>query len=179
MALKEKALRRLADKLNAAGITWAAGGDWMLCQRGIADVYHGFDIVVTEADLAAADKALSRLGMKTEDPAAPNFHCDYHFDGADISLRTPWAPGGHAMCFDAASAAETAAVLGASVHLMYAEDWYVLAALSGDTRTAQRLEAWFTAHGAAHPERFEQVVSDPLPEELRAVISIFPEVKQA
>ena len=32
MALKEKALRRLGEKLTAANIPFAAGGEWLRCQ---------------------------------------------------------------------------------------------------------------------------------------------------
>ena len=34
MALKEKALRRLGEKLTAANIPFAAGGEWLHCQLG-------------------------------------------------------------------------------------------------------------------------------------------------
>ena len=57
MALKEKALRRLGEKLTAANIPFAAGGEWLHCQLGQSAVYHTFDIVVSAADAARADKA--------------------------------------------------------------------------------------------------------------------------
>ena len=44
MALKEKALRRLGEKLTAANIPFAAGGEWLRCQLGQSAVYHTFDI---------------------------------------------------------------------------------------------------------------------------------------
>ena len=40
MALKEKALRRLGEKLTAANIPFAAGGEWLHCQLGQSAVYH-------------------------------------------------------------------------------------------------------------------------------------------
>lgn len=167
MALKEKALRRLADKLNAAGVCWAAAGDWMLTQIGAGDVYHQFDIIVAEKDLAAADKVMSRLGMKSEHPDEETFHCDYHFDGADISMRTPWKVNGCTMQFDAVSIAQDVNVLGAAVHLLHAEDWYVLSSLAGDAKTADKLAAWFAANGVKHPERFAQAVAEPLPDTIK------------
>lgn len=85
MALKEKALKRLAEKLDARGVAWAAGGAWARCQRGQAETYHRFDIYVAEADAAAADAALSRLGLRSPISEAP-FRCAYHFDGADVTL---------------------------------------------------------------------------------------------
>lgn len=168
MALKEKALRRLADKLNAAGVTWAAAGDWMLTQIGAGDVYHQFDLIVAEKDLAAADKVMTRLGMKTEHPDEATFHCDYHFDGADISMRTPWVVNGqYHMQFDAASIAQDATVLGARVPLLHPEDWFVLCALAGDAKSTSALSAWFAANGIAHPDRFTLAVAEPLPDSVK------------
>ena len=69
MALKEKALRRLGEKLTAANIPFAAGGEWLRCQLGQSAVYHTFDIVVSSADAARADKVLTKLGMRQEQPA--------------------------------------------------------------------------------------------------------------
>jgi len=68
MALKEKALRRLGEKLTAANIPFAAGGEWLRCQLGQSAVYHTFDIVVSSADAARADKVLTKLGMRQEEP---------------------------------------------------------------------------------------------------------------
>ena len=59
MALKEKALRRLAEKLNAAGVTWGMGAGWLLCQRGILEGYHDFDVMVMESDIDRADRVLT------------------------------------------------------------------------------------------------------------------------
>ena len=117
MAVKEKALRRLADKLNAAGVTWAAGGEWVLCQAGLLDTYHVFDIYVAEADIAAADRALTRLGMRSEVPSEDAFRAEYHFDGADIHVRAG-IPG---FAFDAGCVSGDTTVLGASVHLLSGE----------------------------------------------------------
>ena len=77
MALKEKALRRLGEKLTAANIPFAAGGEWLHCQLGQSAVYHTFDIVVSSADAARADKVLTKLGMRQEQPAPDGvFRCD-------------------------------------------------------------------------------------------------------
>ena len=87
MALKEKALRRLGEKFTAANIPFAAGGEWLRCQLGQSAVYHTFDIVVSSADAARADKVLTKLGMRQEQPAPDGvFRCHYHFDGADVTL---------------------------------------------------------------------------------------------
>ncbi len=63
MALKEKALKRMAEKLNAAGIHYSLGASWLLCQKGILDVYHDFDVVVPLEEEEEADRVLRRLGM--------------------------------------------------------------------------------------------------------------------
>lgn len=119
MALKEKALRRLGDKLTAANIPFAAGGEWLLCQLGQSTVYHTFEIVVSSADAARADKVLTKLGMRQEQ-SAPNgaFRCHYHFDGADVTLLavdTPLVLGGEAI------------VLGVRIPLLTAEAWDAIA----------------------------------------------------
>lgn len=171
MAVKEKALRRLADKLNAAGVTWAIGASWLLTHEGVVDTYHDFDIVVAQPDVEKADKVLSKLGMKTADADSADFHCDYHFDGADIDMRSPYVIGGtYHMVFDASSIAGDATVLGATVHLMYLEDWLVLYHLMGKTQRVQQLMDYFAARGVAHPERFQQVIAEPLPDDVRATI---------
>ena len=86
MALKEKALRRLAEKLNAAGVAWAMGASWLLCQRGILDSYHDFDLMVKECDADRADRILTRLGMGGRQDTGDAYHGAYHFDGADFDV---------------------------------------------------------------------------------------------
>ena len=105
MALKEKALRRLAEKLDAKGIPFAAGGDWMRCVRGQAETWHEFDIYVRPGDGERAAQVLGRLGM----PAGENA---WHFDGAEVRLH-PDAPED----FQAGAAD----VLGAQVRLLKEE----------------------------------------------------------
>lgn len=83
MALKEKALRRLAEKMAKKNIPWCAEGDWARSMRDPSTSWHGFDILVAAADLEKADQVLTRLGMREEAPDALHFH----FDGADITLR--------------------------------------------------------------------------------------------
>ena len=137
MALKEKALRRLADKLNAVGITWAAGGEWLLCYRGLTQNYHQFDIIVVEQDAAAADKLLSRLGMRSPVEDAPDtFRCDYHFDGADIAVTAGMTVAGQKIPFGPEDVEETVTVLGASVPVMRLSAWQAIYTLQGKTRLA-------------------------------------------
>jgi len=113
MALKEKALKRLAEKLNNAHITWALYGDYVKVLRGEEAAWHGFELTVSSADAEAADKILTRLGMRHEE--APG-KIAYHFDGADILLNTALVEG-----FSADAVGETATVLGVSVPLLKKE----------------------------------------------------------
>ena len=122
MALKEKALRRLAEKLNAAGVAWAMGASWLLCQRGILDSYHDFDLMVKECDVDRADRILTRLGMGGRQDTGDAYHGAYHFDGADFDvlagavLHTP--EGEWHWIFDEGAVAGHAEVQGAQVPLM-------------------------------------------------------------
>lgn len=137
MALKEKALRRLADKLNAAGITWAAGGEWLLCFRGLTQSFHQFDIIVAEQDAAAADRILTRLGMRSPVEDAPDaFRCDYHFDGTDIAVTAGMVAGGKPILFGPEDVEETVAVLGTPVPVMRLSAWQTIYTLQGKTRLA-------------------------------------------
>lgn len=172
MALKEKALRRMADKLNAAGVTWGIGASWLLCHHGVLDAYHDFDLMVAREDAERADRVLARLGMRT--PQADKgdaFHCAYHFDGADVDVMAGMVMEGpyHAR-FDASSVAETVQVLGAQVPLMHLEDWYVYYALMGKESRVAALERYFAAHPPARPDRFSLAVAEPLPAALQAKI---------
>lgn len=73
--------------MNAAGIPWAVYGDFMLSLKGISCAWHTFEVMTDEASMAAADKILTRLGMRHETPDGSSaFCCEYHFDGADIRL---------------------------------------------------------------------------------------------
>ncbi len=172
MAVKEKALRRMAEKLNAANICWGIGASWLLFHWGITDSYHDFDIVVADADVEKADRVLSKLGMKTlGEWDNQEFHGEYHFDGADIDMRSPYILNGtYHMQFNTTSIAGEATVLGATVPLMHLEDWLVLYALMGKTRRVDELTAYFASHAPAHPERFGQAIAEPLPAQVQALI---------
>lgn len=121
MALKEKALRRLSEKLSASNIPFALGGDWMRCQRGLLAQYHAFDVVVPLAEAAHADKVLSRLGMRQQQPTPDGFFvCHYHFDGADVTL---WSGNSFPVTTDG-----EVTVLGVCVPLLDAAAWDAIAA---------------------------------------------------
>ncbi len=116
MALKEKALKRMAEKLNAAGVTWAVGGDWLMTLRGVKNDWHQFDVVILESDREKADKLLTKMGMRALHQETPVFLCDYHFDGADIAVRADAA-------FTPADVQEQVTVLGASIPVLSLEAW--------------------------------------------------------
>lgn len=177
MALKEKALRRLADKFSAKGVTWAIGGSWLLCQHGILDTFHDFDILVAEKDADKAENVLARLGMAGELPHTGNaYQSAYHFDGADIETFAGMVIDGRwHVQFDAAAIAGQADVQGAPVNLMHLEDWFVLYSLMGKQARAEAIAAYLKDKGAAHPERFAQVVAEPLPEDLLEKIKAITE----
>ena len=122
MALKEKALRRLGEKLTAANIPFAAGGEWLHCQLGQSAVYHTFDIVVSSADAARADKVLTKLGMRQEQPAPDGvFRCHYHvYKRQDVTL----------LAADVAlETSGSAVVLGTSIPLLTESAWDAVAQL--------------------------------------------------
>ncbi len=172
MALKEKALKRMAEKLNAAGVHYSVGGSWLLCQKGILDVYHDFDVLVPLAEEGAADRVLRRLGMCTGvEMEEGRYRASFHFDGADIDLSA-------GMLFDCGlrgvvdehTAVETVTVLGVPVALGALEDWLVWYAVSGRTERAEAIHAYLKDHGPVRKERFRACVDGPLPEQAEALI---------
>lgn len=173
--MKEKALRRLAEKLNAAGVTWAMGAGWLLCRLGVTEDYHDLDLFVAEADAARADAALAGLGMASAPDTSDGFRRSYHFDGADIDLTSGMTvrreDGIYRIPFGPEDVAGAAQVLGAQVPLMYPEDWLVIYGLIGRESRVRALEAWLRARGPEHPERFRRVCPGPLPDSLEQVIS--------
>ncbi len=116
MALKEKALKRMAEKLNAAKITWAVGGDWLKNLRGQKADWHQFDVVILESDREKADKVLTKMGMRALHEETPVFRCDYHFDGADIAMMA-------GVAFSAEDIEEHVTVLGADVPVLSLAAW--------------------------------------------------------
>ncbi len=167
MALKEKALKRLTEKLTAAGVPFTVGASWLLVQRGILTEYHDFDILTDPGHAEAADRVLTRLGMRSEAGERDGcFHASYHFDGADIDLCTGMAfEGGLRAVIDDGSVSEKVPVLGAQVPLGWVEDWLVWYALMGRDSRAEACFSYFADH-QANADRFAACVDGPLPEAL-------------
>ncbi len=175
MALKEKALKRMAEKLNAAGVPYALGAGWLLCQKGILPVYHDFDVTLSPADAQAADRILSRLGMRSEAREEDGcFHASYHFDGADVDLCAGMVfPCGLKAVFGPDSVSGSVSVFGAPVPMGRLEDWLVWYALAGRAGRTEALVRYFSEHGSDCPQRFRACVDGPLPEAVEALVRPF------
>ncbi len=174
MAFKEKALKRLAEKLSAAGVDYTVGASWLLCQHGILDVYHDFDLLVPEDQAEKADKVLSRLGMCSERETKDGcFHASYHFDGADVDLcgGLYFVEYGLRGVLNKDSVSEKRSVLGVEVPLGYLEDWFVWYSLMGRDNRAQAILAHLKSQGTVHADRFSRCVDGPLPEVIVAALS--------
>ena len=175
MAFKEKALKRLTEKLNAAQVTWAMGGGWLMEHLGVREGFHNFDVYAAPSHREKADKVLTRLGMRgTPVENDGVFECTYHFDGAEITLHCGLAPvwqgESYPVVLNEASVMRRDTILGVDVPLMYPEDWLVIYHLLGRDAEAARLADWFRAHPAEHPERITLVTEKPLPEALLAAV---------
>ena len=170
MAFKEKAVKRLAEKLNAAGVHYQLGAGFLMDRLGVCEGFHDVDVFVPAEETAAADKVLTRLGMRSE-PTEINgcFRASYHFDGTEVDLCAGMAfDGGLTAVLGAESVCETVPFLGTQLPLGYPEDWFVWYALMGREAKVQALENWFRVRGVAHPERFRQCVRGELPESVAA-----------
>ncbi len=168
MAFKDKALKRMAERLNRARIPYTVGAGWLLYVRGVTDTFHDFDVLVPFDRADEADRVLSGLGMRGEVSRTDRtFRASYHFDGADIDLCAGMDLGGglHAV-IDGTSASGEETVLGVPVRAGWLEDWYVWYALFGRTAKTEALERYFAEHPPEHPERFSLCTDGPLPEAL-------------
>ena len=164
MALKEKALKRLTEKLNAAGIPFAIGGSWMLCQRGLLDTYHDFDVFVSMEDAERADRVLTRLGMRHAEETKVGFIAQYHFDGADVELLAGLPVGTEAVySFSPEAVDGTGDAFGVPVPLLCLEDMYVIYAVGGRAERLQLIERVFAEGGLRHPGRFTACIDGPAP----------------
>ena len=168
MAFKEKALKRMAEKLNRAGIPYNVGAGWLLCQRGVTDSFHDYDVLVPFEMAEEADRVLSKLGMRGEvRQGEHSFRASYHFDGADIDLCAGMDLGsGLLAVIDADSAEREEMILGVPVRAGYLEDWYVWYSLFGRDQKVALLEQYFAEHPPEHPKRFADCVDGPLLEEI-------------
>lgn len=177
MALKEKALRRLADKLNASGVAWCAWGAWAQSIQGVPRDWHGFELMVDEGDAEKADRILTRLGMRHEEADGEAARrVSYHFDGADVTMTAGCAIRcGEAVYHPLLRAAAPVSVLGASVPVLRLESELPLALLRGDEALAALIAARLKAAGSA-PD--PDATAEPLPEQLLEQMNRLMEEKQ-
>lgn len=168
MAFKDKALKRMAERLNRAGVPYTVGAGWLLCRLGITDTYHDIDVIVPFDAAEAADAVLSRLGMRGDvRQTERTFRASYHFDGADVDLCAGMDLGGGLYAVpDEGSCAGEVTVLGVPVRVGCPEDWFVWYSLFGRTQKADALARYFDEHPPAHPERFAACADGPLPEDI-------------
>ena len=174
MALKEKALKRLTEKLTAAGVDFTLGASWLLCQYDILDTYHDFDVLVPAEQAEQADKVLSRLGMCSERQSQNGcFHGSYHFDGADVDLcgGLNFSDYGLHAVLNADACSEKRSVLGAQVPLGHLEDWLVWYALMGRESRAQAVLAYLKEQPAVKANRFTDCVDGQLPAHLNHMLA--------
>ena len=88
MALKEKAIRRLASKCRSGSVPMALGGEYALVRHGLTDTWHAFDICCPRSSYEAMDRVLTRLGMKSREEVHEDWcEAEYHFDGADLTVH--------------------------------------------------------------------------------------------
>ena len=83
-------LKRIAERLNGAGITWAVGGSMMLYLRGRATNVHDIDLMVDEREVERAKDLLSTMGklMPGKDDAryqTRHYH-QFVIDGTEVDL---------------------------------------------------------------------------------------------
>lgn len=140
MALKEKALKRLAEKMKAAGVTWVLSGEYAMQLRGIPVQWHGFELMTDAASAEAADKVLTKLGMRHEEQNPACRAISYHFDGADILL----------LCAPAVDVVsdQSASVLGVSVPLLKPESQLAWLTMTGREQQAEAFSSALKAKEA-------------------------------
>lgn len=92
---KLKVLKKIARRLNGAGVTWALGASLLLYLKGITDHFHDIDLMAEEEDAAAAKEIL--LSMGELQPPNPNGKyktkefLEYIVDGVDVDLMIGFA----------------------------------------------------------------------------------------
>ncbi len=136
MALKEKALMRLCEKMQKAAVPFCLTGPWRLSLLDPAAEWHGFDVLTDTAHFPDADRVLTKLGMRQ---AVSDCEVHFHFDGADIQLygMKDYAPSEQYACVS---------VLGQSVPVSSAEETYIWALMKEDKKCADMLLAYFQSH---------------------------------
>lgn len=119
-------------------MVWALSGDYALKLRGIDTDWHVFELLTEETAFEAADKVLTRLGMRHEEEGPAAHAVSYHFDGADILLLAGQVAGDAPV---AVEADQTATVLGVEIPLLKAEEQLRVLEAAGKEKQAEALRA--------------------------------------
>ena len=132
-------LSSIAQKFNAAGITWAVGASALLYFHHIADEFHDLDIMVHEGDILAAKELLLPVG--TLHPPAPEgqyatkYFFEFSIGGVEVDLIGGYAirKDGvvHDCSLDASQITGSTTVNGQTVPLQSVQLWRRYYALMG------------------------------------------------
>lgn len=136
---KLNVLSRIAEKLNAAGLTWAVGASLLLYFKGIVDSFNDIDLMLSVEDAEAAKNLL--LGMGTLLPPKPNqkyktpHFYEFVIDGVDVDVMGGFIIVNNGRDYDCslteAGIAERISVGGQAVPLQSVSDWRRYYALMG------------------------------------------------
>ena len=59
---KIELLKKIAQRFNAANITWALGASMLLYFKGITPTFHDIDLMISNEDVESVRKILSEMG---------------------------------------------------------------------------------------------------------------------
>ena len=59
---KIELLKKIAQRFNAANITWALGASMLLYFKGITSAFHDIDLMISNDDVESVRKILSEMG---------------------------------------------------------------------------------------------------------------------
>lgn len=172
-------IEKVANHLNAAKVTWAAGASWMLKQHGIVEQVGDFDMLVALADFPRTHELLLRLGTgragETKHPYWTQHFYTYEIDGVEVDVMAGFTleheAGRYEYPFAADHVTEVVAVGSAKVPLTSPEDWYVLYFLMGRQRRIEALDTHFQRLGLAHPQLLRKALRQLLPTALDAQLA--------
>lgn len=167
-------MKRIAEALNAAGVTWAVGGSMLLKWHGLSERANDLDLVVAEEDAERAHEALLAIGTGERGTAKEPYRTRYFYvheaDGTSIDVmggfRIAHESGVYEFPFGEAS------ISGREpVPLCALEDWYVLYQLmAGKADKLAAMETHFALKGVARPELLRQALERELPDRVRVKV---------
>lgn len=175
--IKEKVLQKIARAFNGEGIVWGIGASLLLFSHNITDHYNDIDIVITKANIAAADRLLSAMGKKSE-PAPTHVYAtetfyEYDIDGVDVDVMCNFEIRSmdiiYRYDFNVNALAKEENLDGEAVYFTALEDWYVLYQLMPEREgKVKMIESFFVEHPRMlSVERIEKILEKQLPEPVR------------